>query len=353
MDLPEAGNKRTLYLKETAAPEHYAGSDVIFPIDLETKETTAWNDNHTELIKTTIHIISYRDRNNDFVSAGVVVTLKASENWTGTFSDLPKYDTAGKEIEYRAVERADNYESSAETTKNDDGTFTTTVTNKPSEELISIPVEKEFEDGVTGEEITVVVKRDGEVVREQKLSDSNKWKYTFDKLEKYAADGHEYEYTVEETNKNYKPVVTLKDENDITKGVTITNYQSEEKVSVPVEKKWVGKEAESVEIKLLAGKEVVQTVRIDAEDGWKYTFTGLMKHDTSGKEIVYTVEETPINGYTPKVKGDAVKGYVITNISDEEKPRTGDRNGIALWSLTALIAGLAAITIMRKRMSDK
>ncbi|MGI6177112.1 MAG: Cna B-type domain-containing protein [Eubacterium sp.] len=497
--LPSVNEKTTLYLAETQAPDNYIKSDAVFPIDIETKQETAWNADHTQLITTTYHVISYRGSNAftvpnfptvdvtvnkewngatgdevyvcltkngvvtgdpvkltapdwsttftdllkfdssgreinygvveyadadktevtnysvtthknsdgtitvvnapsdevtsltvtkdwkngasgsvavvelerktstdaDFVSMGIALTLKASENWTGTFTDLPKYDSAGQAIEYRAVENAENYDSAVETEKNDDGTFSAVVTNKPSEETISIPVEKQFADGVSGEEITVVVKRDGKVVREHDLSESNDWHYTFEDLTKYAEDGHEYEYTVEETNKNYKPEVTLVDENDITQGVIITNYQSDEKITIPVVKKWNGTAADSVEIKLLANGEVVKTVEIDAEDGWKYTFSDLLKYDASGKEYEYSIEETAITGYTSDINGDAKNGFVVTNTQEGthkganrkpdngSKPYTGDGSGMELWVMTSLIAGLLTVTLIRKRLTSK
>ncbi|HBI91976.1 MAG TPA: collagen-binding protein, partial [Terrisporobacter glycolicus] len=50
---------------------------------------------------------------------------------------------------------------------------------------------------------------------------------------------------------------------------------------------------------------------------WKYTFSNLEKYK-DGKEINYTVEETPIDGYKSEITGNMNSGFVIKNINTEK-----------------------------------
>ena len=69
---------------------------------------------------------------------------------------------------------------------------------------------------------------------------------------------------------------------------------------------------ESIIITLLADGEAIDKVQLPTEDGsWKYEFKNLPKYkvvDGKAVEIVYTVEENELKGYTP-----AYNGGVVTN----------------------------------------
>lgn len=71
---------------------------------------------------------------------------------------------------------------------------------------------------------------------------------------------------------------------------------------------------ESVTVTLYAnGTAVAQTLTLNADNGWKGTFTDLAKNDSDNKAISYTVEENSVAGYTASITGDAANGFVITN----------------------------------------
>ena len=72
---------------------------------------------------------------------------------------------------------------------------------------------------------------------------------------------------------------------------------------------------ESVTVTLYAnGTAVAQTLTLNADNGWKGTFTDLAKNDSdNNKAISYTVEENSVAGYTASITGDAANGFVITN----------------------------------------
>ena len=50
-----------------------------------------------------------------------------------------------------------------------------------------------------------------------------------------------------------------------------------EKVKIPVVKKWVGKELDSVTINLYANGKKIDEVKLSKSNGWKHTFENLSK----------------------------------------------------------------------------
>ncbi len=100
---------------------------------------------------------------------------------------------------------------------------------------------------------------------------------------------------------------------DAERGFTVTNA-STAKVSVPVEKKWVGPAAEKATVRLLAdGKDTGESIELSKSNNWKGSFEGLAKYSKSGAVIDYTVAEDPVEGYSSKVSGDAERGFTVTN----------------------------------------
>ena len=97
----------------------------------------------------------------------------------------------------------------------------------------------------------------------------------------------------------------------------ITN-KNIEKTEVPVEKKWIGKAVNEIEVKLLANGKEVQSVKLNEANSWKHTFKDLPVYDENGKEITYTVKEVAIEGYESKIEGNAKDGFVITNRNVEK-----------------------------------
>lgn len=307
---------------------------------------------------------------------GDAVTLSDENNWSYLFKDLDKYDSSGNEYEYTveetdtepgfisAVTRADADDTVKDITKG------FIVTNTLNDEKIDIPVEKKWAEGVSGESVTVILKQDGTqlgdaVTLKEDSDSSNSWKHTFTDLDKYAKDGHEYTYTVEETNNNYKAIVTANDENDIEQGFTITNEQSDKKVNIPVTKKWAkGVKGDRAVIVLVRnGEKTDQKVTLTAAKKWKGSFRGLDKYDAEGNLIEYTVAEETAT-YKYNVKSDGKGGYIVTNYSEGPTdaggpgPDSGKNGGSPLtgdtWTLlSGLIAAeaalLAAILIVSRK----
>ena len=147
-------------------------------------------------------------------------------------------------------------------------------------------------------------------------------------------------------------------ENKDTKTIEV-EIVNEPPTSVDVEKRWSGDvEADrpgSVTINLLAdGQQTDKSVELTAENGWKGTFEGLPKYvtvDGEKTEIVYTVVEVEVPGYTPSISGSAAEGYVVTNTKDTPPPlvRTGAAvQGLAVVGVALLAAGIWAVSKRRR-----
>ena len=244
----------------------------------------------------------------DGVDTGKTLTLKKSENWKGKFTNLDKYKN-GKEIVYTIKEaKVEGYESKIEGNAKDGFV----ITNKNVEKT-EVPVEKKWL-GKAVNEIEVKLLADGKEVQTAKLNEANSWKHTFKDLPVYDENGKEIVYTVKEVAiEGYESKI----EGNAKDGFVITN-KNLAKTEVPVEKKWIGKAVNEIEVKLLANGQEVQTVKLNEANSWRHTFKDLPVYDENGKEIVYTVKEVEIEGYESKIEGNAKDGFVITNRNVEK-----------------------------------
>lgn len=179
-------------------------------------------------------------------------------------------------------------------------------------ENIDIPIKKVWENPRIPhpDEVKVNLKNGDTVIDSITLSESNGWKGVFSNLPKCDASGAAIAYAVaEDPVEGYSSKVT----GDAKDGFTVTNT-STTKVSVPVEKKWVGPAAEKATVRLLAdGEDAGQSIELNESNGWKGSFKGLPKYSESGSEVRYTVAEVPVEGYSSEVTGDAERGFTVTN----------------------------------------
>ena len=173
-------------------------------------------------------------------------------------------------------------------------------------ENTDIPIKKVWENPRIPHpnKVKVNLKNGDTVIDSIALSESNDWKGVFSNLPAGAR------YTVsEDPVEGYDSAVT----GDAERGFTVTNA-STAKVSVPVEKKWVGPAAEKATVRLLAdGKATGDSIELSKSNNWKGSFEGLPKYSKSGAVIDYTVAEDPVEGYSSKVSGDAERGFTVTN----------------------------------------
>ena len=175
---------------------------------------------------------------------------------------------------------------------------------------VSVPVEKKWV-GPAAAKATVRLLADGkDTGKSIELNESNNWKGSFKDLAKYSKSGSEVAYTVaEDAVEGYSSKVA----GDAGRGFTVTNT-STAKVSVPVEKKWVGPAAAKATVRLLAdGKDTGKSIELNESNNWKGSFKDLAKYSKSGSEVAYTVAEDAVEGYSSKVAGDAGRGFTVTN----------------------------------------
>ncbi len=132
-------------------------------------------------------------------------TVKADEkgNWNFSFKDLPKYDEKGNEIKYTVSEvKVDGYETKVEGT-----TITNTYKNTDKTEVSG---KKVWDDNNAIDRplsIKVDLLQNGKVIDTKEVSVATNWKYTFEKLRVYDANGVAYKYEVKE-----QPVAGYKSE---------------------------------------------------------------------------------------------------------------------------------------------
>ena len=184
-----------------------------------------------------------------------------------------------------------------------------TLTIKDKMDKTYVKVSKEWV-GPKGSSATIHLWADGvDTGKSVTLNERNNWQHTFEGLKKKNTDGSEIRYTVkEDAITNYDSSIT----GDMENGFTVTNTNTE-KISVPVKKVWVGKEADSATIKLLADGTEKESVTLTKDDNWEHTFSNLPKYADDGHEIEYTVDEVHIDGYSTTISGTDVTGFNITN----------------------------------------
>ena len=193
-------------------------------------------------------------------------------------------------------------------------------------------------------------------------------------------DGHEYVYKVREVPvEGFVSEYTVGEVNG-TFGEIIVNKSL---IDVPVEKKWIGKKKDRVEVtiyrtcdveytNLYTGEHIqehidepVGNITLNKDNNWKHTFKNLQEYYVNllcdPVKYKYYIKETSIEGYETRITGNQNDGFVITNITNEPEsipepkksnPNTGDENDFMMYMVLVLSAsGLAtSITYRRRRI---
>jgi TQXA domain-containing protein len=221
-------------------------------------------------------------------ATGNKIVLNEGNQWSGSFNDLPKYDSDGNAISYRVVENTNTYDVTYSV--NSDGTIVVTNRPKTGTEKVDIPVNKVWADGASGESATVVLTANGtETEQSAVLNEGNGWNYTFSGLDKYDADGNEISYSVVEKTNSYRVTIVRNADGSIT----VTNRPSSTTRSIPVEKTWSGGTTPTaVTMVLMRDGVQIDSIELNASNGWKGSFTGLEQYAADGHEYSYTVVES-------------------------------------------------------------
>ncbi|MDP9834701.1 Cna B-type domain-containing protein [Gleimia europaea] len=297
------------------------------------------------------------------------IELTEENGWKAERTNYPDPSTlidaaTGEKIQLTFVEHeVDGYMSHGAVTKEneEDKTIEVEIVNEPP---TSIDVEKQWSgDAEADRPDSVTIKLladDKETDKSLELTAENEWKGTFKDLPKYVTvDGEKTEivYTVVEVE---VPGYTSSISGSAADGFVVTNTKEAPPVtSVPVEKKWSGDveadRPDSVTIKLLADdKETDKSLELTAENGWKATFKDLPKYvtvDGEKTQIVYTVVEVEVPGYSSSISGSAADGFVVTNTKDTPPPlvRTGVAvQGLEVVGVALLAAGIWAVYKRRR-----
>ena len=296
-------------------PTHKNGQEIEYTITEDTVEgyeTTVDGFNLTNTYTPEVITVNLFANGEQIDSAEV---SGSGTNWAYSFTDLPRYNN-GEEIVYTVEEAAvEGYKTSI------DGYI---ITNTYVPELTEVSVskvweDKENQDGVRPNNVTVNLLNGSEIETSVVLNDANNWQHTFNDLPKYA-DGEEIQYSVtENTVAEYSTSIETT-ETDTGLNSVVTNTYTPEETTATVTKVWNdgsnqdGNRPGSVSVQLLAdGEAYGEPVEVTAEDNWSYTWTGL-DLKANGEAIAYTVEELEVNeDYEVSLNNDDHGNLVITN----------------------------------------
>ncbi|MCA1047781.1 Cna B-type domain-containing protein [Bacillus toyonensis] len=236
----------------------------------------------------------------DLLQNGTVISTQEVSKVTGwkyEFKDLAAYDTEGKAYKYEVKEQAvPGYESKVSGTD---------ITNTKVGQT-KVEGTKTWKDGNAKdrpEMIKVDLLQNGKVVDTKEVTAATEWKYTFEDLKAYDAEGIAYKYEVkEQAVPGYESKVS---------GTDITNTKVGQ-TKVEGTKTWKDGNAkdrpEIIKVDLLQNGKVIATQEVSKASEWKYVFTDLAAYDAEGNAYKYEVKEQPVDGYKSEVKG-----YDITN----------------------------------------
>lgn len=270
------------------------------------------------------------------------VPVTAQDTISFIFADLPKYNGAGNEYEYRAIETGftltaeygggpvfpdsqdglsgmiGGYTFESENTKSEDG-GKVIITNKLLRRKVSVKKvweDADNQDGVRLTGLTMELRYDGksyEPVQTAELSPKNGWKHEWENLPAEHADGVPYKYSVAEikmegvdenrwgANNGYVPSCNGTSAAE-EKLLTVTNSRTPETVSYTVykfwedsnEHDWSAERPDSIQVQLYrqvgrgapaAVENGLATLYAEAaggHDAWTYTWKELPKYAREG-----------------------------------------------------------------------
>ena len=308
-------------IRETSAPSGYTlAKDVIVSADsFDSKGATA-TITDKKAVTTVSGTKTWKDNDDqdgkrpdsikvNLLANGKVVqskTVKASDNWKYSFTNLPEFEN-GKKISYTVTEdQVKDYS----TTVNG---YNLTNSYTPAKTSVSVTKawnDNNNQDGSRPNEVKVQLYANGEKSgNEVTLNAANKWTHTWTELAE-KSNKKTVQYSVKEvgTVKGYTSSVNGKNGNFI-----VTNTHTPSTTTVSGTKTWKdnndqdGKRPDSIKVNLLANGKVVQSKTVKASDNWKYSFTNLPEFE-NGKKISYTVTEDQVKDYST-----TVNGYNLTN----------------------------------------
>ncbi len=337
-------------------------------VDISGKKTWDHGDNPVESQPKQIIVHLYQNGNKihaDMSAYNKVVT--AEDNWTYTWTGLPKYDDDGEEYIYTIEEVAIPNYNGVVTNYDIKNTYVPPTT-PPVDPETDVEVEKIWDDandmdGLRPNKILVQLYKNGIAYKDViELNRDNNWKYKWEALPKYE-DDKRIDYTVREIEIPDGYVARYGE--DRYGVLTITNIHNpkeppvtppvdpptdppieppvpptEPSVDIEGEKTWIdednrdGLRPKNIVVNLLADNVMVgyKVVSEDSNGRWKYVFKDYPKYK-NGKLINYSIEEIVPEGYIASYRGyDIVNRYntELTNLTarkiwDDENNKFGIR----------------------------
>ena len=239
------------------------------------------------------------------------VTLNDANSWTYTEANLPKNEN-GKAITYSWSEPSVNgYTSSKAESGNN-----TTLTNKHTAEVVSVTVEKVWDDsnnqdGIRPASLDVTLQKNGAELKTVTLNDANNWTYTEANLPKNE-NGKAITYSWSE------PSVTGYTSSKTESGnkTTFTNKHSASVVSVTIVKVWDdsnnqdGIRPAELTVTLLKNGTDYSEVTLNEANSWTATVENLPAKNGTQENVYAWAEKTIPTGYT--LSSTSTSGTVTT-----------------------------------------
>ncbi len=259
------------------------------------------------------------------------VSLYRSRDYTVTLTNFNKYAEDGHEINYEVIESS-TYPGSLDIIKSEIYQVKHINVSLTNDEL------KE-----TGKSIELV--SDGLIYGGAILEEANNWTYTFLNLDKdsnvdirerldsngvvhlanYTIKESEVPYYVSFISSNFTSINPLMPsetkffdgkEEKITTAIKITNKL--ELINLTVSKVWddkddfYGKRPANVTINVFKNGEIINSIVLNKDNGWKFELKNLPKYD-NGKLINYSIDEVNITYYHYKIEENGNYSFTVTN----------------------------------------
>lgn len=288
----------------------------------ETKNITitkAWNDGNNQdglRPKTITAVVNGSDGSARFVQ------LFEGQNWATNLNNLPKYKN-GTEIQYTVKENAiPGYETEIKQTGD-----SYAIMNSHTPAVVTVSAVKVWDDannqdGIRPSLIQVTLTGSDGSVRNAAITKNDGWTYQFKNLPKYK-NGVKIDYTLQEANSNPYTYEIVKGSDEYS--FTITNNYVPAVVNVPVTTVWDdddnrdGIRAKETAITLHGSNGKVYQRIVTGKDDFATVFEDVPKFFDEGREVVYTVTQNEMNGYTANIANTDKYTFQITNTHEPER----------------------------------
>ena len=288
----------------------------------ETKNITitkAWNDGNNQdglRPKTITAVVNGSDGSARFVQ------LFEGQNWATNLNNLPKYKN-GTEIQYTVKENViPGYETEIKQTGD-----SYAITNSHTPAVVTVSAVKVWDDannqdGIRPSLIQVTLTGSDGSVRNAAITKNDGWTYQFKNLPKYK-NGVKIDYTLQEANSNPYTYEIVKGSDEYS--FTITNNYVPAVVNVPITTVWDdddnrdGIRAKETAITLHGSNGKVYQRIVTGKDDFATVFEDVPKFFDEGREVVYTVTQNEMNGYTANIANTDKYTFQITNTHEPER----------------------------------